>query len=78
MPEAQVPNPFAPSGTMKATDLKIAISRLRQVCQPGTLVVSEAQCEAMTTFVGVQPGYTWPLGMKFKFSVRPLPLPAPE
>jgi len=59
---------------MKATNLKVIISRLRQVCQPGTLVVSQAQCEALATFVGVQPDYTLPLGMKFKFSVKP-PLP---
>ncbi len=79
MPEAQMPNPFDPSGTIKATDLNLTISRLRQVCQPGTLVVSQAQCEAMATFVGEQqPGYTLPLGVKFKFSVRPLPPPAPE
>jgi len=74
VPEMQIPNPFDPSGTMKATDLNITVSRLRQVCEPGTLVVSQAQCEAMATFVGVQPDYTLPLGMKFKFSVqRPLP-----
>jgi len=78
MPEVQIPNPFAPSGTMKATNLKVTISRLRQVCQPGALVVSQAQCEAMATFVGVQPDYTLPLGAKFKFSVRPVPPPAPE
>ncbi len=78
MPEVQIPNPFDPSGTMKATNLKVTISRLRQVCQPGTLVVSQAQCEAMATFVGVQPGYTLPMGAKFKFSVKPPPVPAPE
>ncbi len=78
MPEAQIPNPFDPSGTIKATNLKITISRLRQVCQPGTLVVSQAECEAMATFVGAQPTYTLPLGAKFKFSVRPSPTPAPE
>jgi len=78
MPEVQIPNPFDPSGTMKATNLKVIISRLRQVCQPGTLVVSQAQCEALATFVGVQPDYTLPLGMKFKFSVKPPPPPAPE
>ena len=78
MPEAQIPNPFDPSGTIKATDLKITISRLRQVCQRDTLVVSQAECEAMATFMGAQPGYTLPLGAKFKFSVRPLPPPAPE
>ncbi len=75
VPEVQVPNPFDPSGTMKATDFNITVSRLRQVCQPGTLVVSEAQCEAMATFTGVQPDYTLPLGAKFKFSVK-LPLPS--
>ncbi len=74
MPEVQLPNPFDPSGTMKATDFNITVTRLRQVCQPDTLVVSEAQCEATATFTGVQPDYTLPLGMKFKFSVqRPLP-----
>ncbi len=73
MPEVQIPNPFVPNGTMKATGLKVTISRLRQVCQPGTLVVSEAQCEAKATFVGVQP-----LGAKFKFTVKPPPPPAPE
>ncbi len=78
IPEVQIPNPFAPSGTMKATNFKVTISRLRQVCQPGTLVVSQAQCEAVATFMGVQPDYTLPLGMKFKFSVKPPPPPAPE
>jgi len=78
MPEVQVPNPFDPSGVMKATNLKVTISRLRQICQPGTLVVSQVQCEAMATFIGIQADYTVPLGMKFKFSVRPSPPPAPE
>ncbi len=78
MPEAQIPYPFDPSGTIKATNLEVKISRLRQVCQPGTLVVSQAECEAMATFMGAQPGYTLPLGVKFKFSVKLPPPPAPE
>jgi len=79
MPEVQVPNPFAPSGTLKATNLEVTISRLRQVCHPGTLVVSQAEGEAMTTFMGgVQPDYALPLGTKFKFSLRSLPPPTPE
>jgi len=40
--------------------------------------VSQAECEAIATFVGVQPGYTLPLGAKFKFSVKPPPPPTPE
>ncbi len=78
VPEMQIPNPFDPSGTMKATDIKIIISHLRQVCQPGTLVVREAECEGTATFLGVQPDYTLPLGMKFKYAVKPTPPPVSE
>jgi len=78
MPDVQIPNPFDPSGTMKATNTNVTISRLRQVCQPVTLMVSQAECEATATFLGVQPDYTLPLGMKFKFSVKPPLPPAPE
>jgi len=78
VPEMQVPNPFVPEQTMKAANIKVTITRLRQICNRSTLVVRKAQCEATVSFDGVAPDYTLPLAAKLKFSLIPTTSPAGE
>ena len=78
MPEVQIPNPFAPSGTMKATNLKVKVTRLHQTCDRSTLMVRKTQCEAAVSFDGVAPDYTLPLAAKLEFSLTPSASPAGE
>jgi len=77
-PEMQVPNPFVPEQTMKATNIKVTITRLQQICDPPTLVVRKAQGEATVSFDGVAPDYILPLATKLKFSLIPAAPPAGE
>ena len=73
-PNLQAPNPFMPDQQMTLSNVQIVITKLRQVCDPQTLVVRSAECEATISFDGTTPDYSLPLAAKIKLQLAPAPV----
>ena len=71
LPEIEAPNPLVPGQMMTVANAKVAITRLRQVCDPQTLVVLTAEGAGSVKFDDVTPDYTLPLGVQMKFKLTP-------